>query len=409
MPAGATLQVLALLGQFNVDNTSGYISVLAAEGDPQPMAVGFHLSLDGTKRFGQVLPGFTLGNGTGGGPVVYHLIGLHDTADRGTTFGATNAGFGSASYKLRFFDKLGTQLGERPSAVLAGNSQEQLDRAAQQTLGVNNDDDYRIEVEVADGSSIFPFAATKWASSEDPGLVTARREGGRPRQYLLGMFNGAGAKGTQWSSDAVLMNPTDQPMPVTLSFVTALGKAKGPAPRSKTLQAGETLRVADVLKNEFKVKTGAGIVIVDSPGVGGVYPVVLGDTYNTAGDRFGQVVPAVDDREVATAGRTQVLIGLQEDGGYKTTMWFYNPAGAAASSELTFRKLDGTVLSRLTVNVGAGKAVQVPARVNKGLPKSFSGAFSVEVKVNTGQLYSGAQVVNKGSNDPAFNLGQLRP
>ena len=26
-----------------------------------------------------------------------------------------------------------------------------------------------------------------------------------------------------------------------------------------------------------------------------------------------------------------------------------------------------------------------------------------------GQLYSGAQVLNKGTNDPAFNLGQLRP
>ncbi|HEV8238777.1 MAG TPA: PKD domain-containing protein [Thermoanaerobaculia bacterium] len=407
LAAGATLQVLALLGQFSVDNTSGFLSVLAADGEPQPMAVGFHQSFDGSRRFGQVLPGFTLSS-TPGGRTVYHLIGLHDTTDRGTTFGATNAGFTSSSYSLRFFDRDGIELGSRPSTALAGNSQEQLDRDAQQTLGVNNDDDYRVEVEV-DGGNIFPFAATRWASSDDTDLVTARPEGGRPRQYLLGLFNGSGGKQTQWSSDAVLANPTDQPMAVTLSFVNALG-GKSPAPRSKTLQAGQTLRVVDVLNSEFKVKTGAGIVVVDSPGVGGVYPVVLGDTYNKAGSsRFGQVVPSVDDRDAATAGRTQVLIGLQEDKLYKSTMWLHNPAGTPASAELTFRKLDGTVLSRLVVNVGAGKAVQVAARVNKGLPKSFSGAFTVEVKVNAGQLYSGAQVLNKGTNDPAFNLGQLRP
>jgi hypothetical protein len=240
----------------------------------------------------------------------------------------------------------------------------------------------------------------------------ARREGGRPRQYLLGMFNGASAKNTKFSSDVVLVNPTDQPMVVTLSLVTAAGKAKGKASavRTKTLQAGQTLRVADVLNSEFRLKAGAGVLVVDSAGVGGVYPVVVGDTYNTAGtSRFGQLVPSVDDRDVATAGRTQVLIGLQEDNLYKSTMWFHNPAGTPASAELTFRKLDGTVLSRLVVNVGAGKALQVPARTNKGLPKSYSGAFTVEVKVNAGQLYSGAQVLNKGTNDPSFNLGQLRP
>lgn len=406
--AGATLQVLALLGQFNVDNTSGFISVLAPEGDPQPMAIGFHQSLDGSKRFGQVLPGFTLGSPTTG-PAVYHLIGLHDTTERGTTFGATNAGYSASHYTLRFFDKDGVELGSRPSTALAGNSQEQLDRSAQQAFGVNNDADYRIELELADSGNVYPFADVRWASSPDAGLVTARREGGRPRQYLLGMFNGAGGKNTKWSSDAVLVNPTDQPMAVTLSFVTALG-GKSPAARSKTLQAGQTLRVADVLNSEFKLKTGAGIVVVDSAGVGGVYPVIVGDTYNTAGtSRFGQTVPSVDDRDVATTGRTQVLIGLQEDKLYKSTMWLHNPAGTPASAELTFRKLDGTVLSRLVVNVGAGKAVQVPARVNKGLPKSYSGAFTVEVKVNAGQLYSGAQVLNKGTNDPSFNLGQLSP
>lgn len=406
--AGATSQVLALLGQFHVDNTSGFISVLAPQGEPQPMMVGFHQSFDGSKRFGQVLPGFALGSPTSG-PAIYHLIGLHDTTDRGTTFGATNADYSDAHYSLRFFDRDGVELGSRPSTALAGNSQEQLDRSAQQALGVNNDDDYRIEVDLADGGNVYPFADVRWASSDDAGLVTARREGGRPRQYLLGMFNGVAAKNTKFSSDAVLVNPTDQPMAVTLSFVTALG-GKSPAARSKTLQAGQTLRVADVLNSEFKLKTGAGIVVIDSAGVGGVYPVVVGDTYNTAGaSRFGQLVPSVDDRDVATAGHTQALIGLQEDKLYKSTLWFHNPAGAPASAELTFRKLDGTVLSRLVVNVGAGKALQVPARVNKGLPKSFTGAFTVEVKVNAGQLYSGAQVLNKGTNDPSFNLGQLVP
>src|SRR6185369_16138519 len=112
------------------------------------------------------------------GGVVYHLIGLHDTTERGTTFGATNAGYSASHYSLRFFDKDGVELGSRPSTALAGNSQEQLDRAAQQALGVNNDADYRIEIEVAEGGHVYPFADVRWASSDDAGLLTARREGG---------------------------------------------------------------------------------------------------------------------------------------------------------------------------------------------------------------------------------------
>ena len=52
----------------------------------------------------------------------------------------------------------------------------------------------------------------------------------------------------------------------------------------------------------------------------------------------------------------------------------------------------------------AGKMILVK-RTAQTLPRSFTGFFTVDAKVVKGQLLSGAQLVNKGTNDPAFVLG----
>jgi hypothetical protein len=409
LPPAATLEVLALLGQLHVSDTSGFIFVEAQDGDPQPMAAGFHSRFVAGKRFGEMLPGFTLSDTAAStGPSVSHLIGLQDTTERGTGFGITNPGFEPVTYSLRFFDADGTLLGSQPARTLPGFGQEQLDRAAQQALGVNGESDYRIEIETDGGDTVFPFAAGRWLGSQDPTLLSAQREGGGTRQYLLGMVNGLGARRTRWSSDAVLVNPTDQPMAVTLRFVGALGQGKVSGPRRKQLRAGATLRLEDVLEQEFGIEIGSGVVVVDSPGAGGVYPLVLGDAYNTgAANPHGDLAAAVDERALPAAGGAQVIIGLRDDRAFDASLWLYNPLGQSARAELTFRALDGRTLATMITNVGAGKVAIVPVRAKRGLPRSYEGAFTVEV---AGRVLAGAEMVDEGTSDRAFTFAQqLRP
>jgi hypothetical protein len=206
-------------------------------------------------------------------------------------------------------------------------------------------------------------------------------------------------------------------MTVTLSVVQAGGKAKGKASRatiskSHQLQPGETLRVADVLWSDFRLKAAAGVLMVDSAGADGLYPMVLGDAHteavSTGALRYGHLVTAEDERDLARVGGadTQVLLGLREDGAYRTSLWLYNPTGEAGSVELTYRRLDGSQAARVTVSVGAGKAVQLASRVTNAVPKDL-GYFSLEARVLKGQLLSGALVVNKTTNDGAFVVGSL--
>jgi hypothetical protein len=243
------------------------------------------------------------------------------------------------------------------------------------------------------------------------------KKSGRGRQFLLAMSNGATIKKTSWSSDVVLVNPGDQPMTATLRFVPVAGAAaKGKTPpqatKTVTIQPTQTVRLIDVLTT-MKVKIATGVLVVESAGAGGEYPLVLGETMNVVDRKkvYGQTVQALDDRDAARANQSQMLLGLREDAAYKTTFWFHNPSAEAATVQLTYRSLDGVALNSkpVTVAIPAGKALQVQARNGGALPKTFSGTFTVEAKVIKGQLLSGAQVVNKANNDPAFIVGLNQP
>jgi PKD repeat protein len=411
---GATLQVRSLLGALHAGATSGFIFVEAAENDPQPIAVSFHSAVDEGKRYGQMVPGSIVDPlAPTGGDVSYYLSGLNDTADRSTEVGVSNPSFNQARYHLELRSHDGTLLGSQ-DVTLPGFGQQRLQTSDLRTLGVNGQQDYRLQLELLDGGPVFPFATQRWLATDDPSFVAARRSG-RQRQYVLALSNGATIRKTLWSSDLVLFNPADQAMTATLSFNSIGASAKsGVKVTSKavTVQPGATLRVENVL-GLLGVKLGVGVLTVESPGAGGQFPLVLGESTNvtTPSKVYGQTVQALDDRDAATAGQSLLLLGLREDAAYKSSLWFQNPTAQPATVSLTYRSLDGAVINPkpVVLNVAAGKPLQVPARTGTALPRTFSATFSVEVKVTKGAILAGAQVINKGNNDPAFTAGVKQP
>jgi hypothetical protein len=215
-----------------------------------------------------------------------------------------------------------------------------------------------------------------------------------------------------WVTQLVLFNPTSQSMPVTLRFVHAGLTAGSEDPVAMTLAPGETKRLLDPLSELWGLDDSAGVVVVQSAGVGGVYPVAQLETFDdkVGNDglprRYGQYVTSRTAGHVATGNRKQVMVGLRQDDDFRTVLWLYSPSGGHV--DLVYRSLGGAVLGTIAnYALGPGGARQV-APSQHPLPADFNGRFTVEVKLRDGDVLSAAQVVNNGNNDPAYITGETR-
>ena len=417
--AGQTLYLADVMAVFGLGSDSGFLFLesrpAAGSGGasaPQLVVVSFNRTFEAGQAFGQSIPGVVV-DGVGGGGA-HHLVGLSDDAERTAYFGISNPNGAAASYHLTFYDAAGQQIATTRNGaphLVGAYGQKQYQTSVVRDLGVVNEQDYRIEVETVTGGPLFPFGATRRLSTDDPSYIPAKRESGEGRQYLLGMLTGPGVLGSVWAADAVVVNPTDAPMTVILRFVPVGLQSAPSAPRTKTLAAGQTLRLVDVLDGEWGLATAKGVLVVDSVPVGGVGALVLGETYDRAQPDaiYGQTVMAQEIGDAAIAGQAQALVGLRRDADYRTVVWLYNPhATETAQLELIYRRGDGSELGRKPFTLAPGTARQL-TESQHALPGSFADAFALEIRVASGALLSGAQIVNNDNNDPAYAVGATRP
>jgi hypothetical protein len=294
---------------------------------------------------------------------------------------------------------------------LAAHGMKQYPIADLRNLGVVDQSDYRVEVETLSGGPLIPFGANLRIATEDPAF-TLEGNTETAQQLFLGALRKPGLTNSLWVTQLVLFNSTSQEMPVTLRFVHAGLTAGSEDPVALTLGPGETRRLLDPLFELWGLSDSAGVVVVQSPGVGGVYPVAQLETFDdqVGGDglprRYGQYVTPRDASHVATGSRKQVLVGLRQDEEFRTVLWLYSPSGGHV--DLVYRALNGAVLGTISnYPLGPGGARQV-APSQHALPAEFAGRFTVEVKLRDGDVLSAAQVVNNANNDPAYITGETR-
>jgi PKD repeat protein len=397
---------------FGNDNVTGFVQLEGRPGDPGPLVVGYHTTTVGSETFAQMVPGIPLTvteeNGEPGD--VQHLVGLAENDEWSTIVGITNAGNTKATYHLRIFDSAGRSLysSERGAPLALGRfGQKQYLGTWLRANGVVAETDFRIEIVPVSGGPLYGFAASLRRGSDDPSFVLGTTNGAA-KQYLLGVLNGEALLDSVWSSDVVLVNPSEEPMPVTLKFLKAGAKARPLAAKTWTLAPGESMRLADVLREEWSLGRASGLLIVESAGIAGQYPLVLGETYQGVGDEaYGQTMAAQVDALAATPEQSQELLGLTEGDDFRTEIWLFNPTSVRAQVRLVYRNLDGEVLGTRSRAVPRGKAILVPSSQHS--LGGEQGAFSVEVEVlSGGTILSGAQVINLQNNDPAYVSGWTR-
>lgn len=417
--AGATLFVAdALDDLFSRENVAGFITITVVKGDVEPVITSFNTTFqtDGS-QFGQTVPGFSMSRtgsaaGSGAPSPVQHLVGLNDNGERLAYFGLSNPSDQPVGYRLRFFDKDGKPIGTSADTRLLsrfGQRQYQVNEI-RDLFKVTDVDDYRIEIETVSGGGIVPYASNLRLASDDPSFVV----GGAvqaSKVYLIGALSQPGPNNSLWQSDVVLSNTATEVVLTDITFTPNGLNSVTTSAVKLTLQPGATERLVNVVADKWGIKDSAGVLVLDSDALKGIFPVVQGESYdNTKPEkRFGQTLPAFTDEDAAVPGKGHYLVGLRQDAKNRTTYWFYNPGTTTGEYDIIYRALDGTILGRIDgVRLGAGKARQVSPAQHPIPSAGVTGGFTVQFVVKAGKLLSAAQVVNNATNDPAYVKGELR-
>src|SRR6185295_1046123 len=117
---------------------------------------------------------------------------------------------------------------------------------------------------------------------------------------------------------------------------------------------------------------------------------------------------AQSDADAASTGQGHYLVGLRQDGDYRTSFWLVNPSGDMGDYDLIYRNLDGAQIGSLHMQLSPGKMRQVGPSQHPIPAAGVQGGFTVQIVVNSGKVLSAAQVVNNETNDPAYIQGAVR-
>jgi PKD repeat protein len=415
--AGATLYLADILGDvFDRENVAGFVTVETGNGTSEPVITSFNTTFqDDGSQFGQTVPGVSMSQ-TGGAATAavtgpQHLIGLNDTSERLSYFGISNPTDAPATYRLRFFNAAGQEIGQSAQFVVPRFGQRQFQhREIANDFGVSDVADFRVEIETVTGGLIFPYAANLRLPSEDPSFVVVGN-GRQSTVYLVGALSTPGLLGSRWQTDVVMTNPSTAATATNVTF-TRVGFATPPtSPVRINLQPGETQRLSNVVEDRWNIKDSVGFLRFDSTSPTGIFPIIQGESYDNARPalRFGQSMTALTEDGAAGVGKGQYLAGLRQDDSYRTTLWLLNPSETPGAVDLVYRALDGTILGRLDgVALPAGRARQLRPSDHPLPANGVANGFTLQVLVRSGKALAAAQVVNNATNDPAYISGETR-
>jgi PKD repeat protein len=418
IPAKGTLIVSDAVDElFDRDNTYGYLVLVAKNATVDPVAVALNRTFqDDGGTYGQVIQGLPLG---GISQLTSHdgtkmvLLGLHDTNERLSLLGLTNPYNSLLIYRMKFVDKNGVVISEPNTDFLLGAwGQKQFQPQELRNLfGIQGEDDFRVEITRVAGGTPFPYVDLVRLGTQDPSFVRASRTADG-KVYLLCASSTPAFNNALFQSDLLLSNPSTQAMTVEVTYRN-VGPNAVPLPtQNLTLQPNETMRVDNLVTELFGLSNNVGLLTLESDGVGGLFPMIQGETYQNSGPstRYGLFMPARTEAEAASLGQSIYLSGLrQKDNEASTTLWLLNPAAELAVYDIIYRDKNGTELGRAIDFLNPAGAVRQVNPSFHPLPAGgVNEGFSIEINVKAGKLIAGGQVVINQSNDPAYVIG-IRP
>ncbi len=364
---------------------------------------------DGTLAgtFGQGIPAVRTSELIGTNSTV-RLVGLSEDSDFRTNIGFLNGTDGDIRIFVEFFLADGSSLGGS-FVDLGPYSNTQWNRAFKKVTTDAVADGY---VDVWSENGRFAVYASVVGNDDfnDPTTVMPRKTPfpGSP-VYIPAGAAVAGAGGSYWSTDVEVANRGDDPLLYTISLLERGQDNSSPSQVGPfSLDGGMSARYSNIFGDAFGFE-GAGALAFE---IGDPDAALLTSrTFNafdngTLAGTFGQGIPALAEAELIGADERVRLIGLAEDGNFRTNIGFLNGTEGAIRVQVEFFLADGTSLGQANADLAPYSNIQWNRAFKKVTGDAVADGY-VDVWTDDGAFAVYASVVgNDDFNDPTTVMPQ---
>ncbi len=225
--------------------------------------------------------------------------------------------------------------------------------------------------------------------------------------YLPGAARVTGAAGTNWMTDLAIHNPGDAPVTFGLELLEWDQENGNPQTLTYTLEPGQSVGHADVLRWVFGVDSGAGTIRVSVEDGGAV--LATARTYNLLprGGSYGQFIAAVDAGDAVDAAHHGRLIQLRQsddpETGHRTNLGLVSATGTPIEVSIALFDRDGTSLGTIDDTLQAYESTQIGNVFARFTSASVWDGFAIVTTSTPGAaLIAYASVVDNQTGDPVY-------
>ena len=360
----------------------------------------YSVAANGT--FGQFIPALPLVNFLAKSDV--SKVSLQQVSQSSAIGGfRTNLGFIEGSgqpvdFVATLFDDAGHKVAERSYSLKPYESQQQrLDNF----FSVPSIADGRVELRVtSDTGHVSAYASVVDNTTTDPLLVfPADPSRISAKRFVVPGVAEFDSSFSNFHTDMRIYNGGTSPVDVTLAFTGASVPNK-----VKTIGAGETLAIDNVLPTLWNI-TGGGSVVATTANDSQL--VLTARTFSrdkTNGGTFGQFIPGVTTADaVGNGDRALQIVQLEESPAFRTNLGLVEVTGNSASVELLAYTPDSKVAARTVVPLGAGEYLQKGGIFKSlGFSNVYNGRITAKVIGGTGRVAAYGSVIDNRTTDPTY-------
>jgi len=214
-----------------------------------------------------------------------------------------------------------------------------------------------------------------------------------------------GAGGAFYTTDVTVAYANNISATFTLKFLGNNADGRSGAEKSFDLAAERSVAYADVLGSVFQQSSNYGAILVTSqyPSSDASFLSVLAQTSTPGfGGTFGQSVPAATGADLVRNGQEQSILGIREDGAFRTNLILANATEAALSVDVRLVSRDGVTLGSKSYTLPPLGMTQVTRVVRDlGVSGDVAGARVVlSTPTASGAFAAYASAIDNITNDP---------
>ena len=409
-PAERTLQLAPMAGEVVEDVLgelfalpSGAAASLLIEA-PAPLAIGsrtYNTTVDGT--YGQSIPAAALTSAFGPGQPAF-VTGLVEGPEARSNLGLVNISDDEITVQAEFFDTGGTALGSADYRVPARGAI-QRNRVLRDVVSGTVDAAWaRL---VSPDGDFMAFGSTVDALTGDPVYRPAHAVGDDVVSGVLqGLARVAGAAGTDWKSELILVNTSEASTSVV--FERLIRGQANPQPETVAvpLQPHEVRVIEDVLGELFGMTSGAVSVKVRAL----ESTLISGRTFNQTTDgTYGQLIPVQRRAAAILLGSSGFLVGVTQNDRFRSNLGLTNPLQSEVTVKLRLVDRTGTGVGEdQEIVLSGGEVVQID-RVSEllGVGVIDGGTLVVE-PVSGSSVDAFLSIIDGRTGDPVFQVPTVR-